>query len=164
MARIPFHNVDLDMIYDDDKTFPLMAETEDEQGRVYRYVKYNQGDGSVDGVAGRIVVGLDSAYPDGEVTMDYSSSTINVVPQDIKGALQAALTDGKCGWAQKTGRNRVALLTDSGVSQDDLLMKHATTDGALDTHDGSAAVIVGVALEDDTGSALSAGQANLTIP
>jgi len=155
-------NRDLDKIYDTQE-FPLLAETEkDESGCVFMYIKYNEGDGPVDGVAGYLVIGLDSAYPDGEVTCDYSSSTIKAIANNPRGFLQAALTDGKFGWVQIEGPNRKAMLTDEGVSQGDQLMKHATTDGAVDTLAGTA-VEVAVALEADSGSALAIGYADINI-
>lgn len=161
MARIPFENADLDRIYSK-MLFPLGAETEDGNGYEYVFVKYNQGDGAVDGVAGYLVVGLDSAYPEFEVTADPNSATIPALPQNAKGFLQAALTHAKFGWAQKKGRNRQTMTTDSGVSQGELLMAHATTNGAVDTGTGDVKW-VGTALETDTGSSLTAGQAYIDI-
>ncbi len=163
MARIPFENVDLDKIYDDDFTFPYGAECEDTMSREYVYVKFNAGDGAASAAAGQMLVGLDSAYDPYEVTNDPNSSTIKAVLNDPKGFAQAAFTDGKCGWAQKKGYNRQTITTDGSVAQGELLMPHATTTGAVDTHDAAAKADIGVALEDDTSTSLTAGQAFINI-
>lgn len=143
--------------------FPLGAKVEDQAGRVFKYVKYNDGDGDVDGVAGQLVVGLDSAFADNEVTMDYSSTTVPAVPAEPAGFLQAALTHGTYGWVQTWGDNMVAMLTDGSVAQGERLMKHATTDGGVDTHDDTSAIVVAIAKEADTGTALAAGQAKIVL-
>ena len=117
-------NADLDRIYDS-QDFDLGAIYMDNQGRKFRFCKYNQGDHSVAAVAGRLGIGLDSAYPDWEVTMDYASGTITAIGNDQKGFFQAALTDEKYGWLQVTGKNKKAGLTDGSVAQGELLMKHA---------------------------------------
>jgi hypothetical protein len=137
-------NADLDMAHDT-QMFQLGAKyTEDRNS--FRYVQYNEGDGAVDGVAGRLVIGLDSGYPDWEVSMDYSTAVITGIPNDPRGMLQVALTDGQFGWAQTGGRNRVAGIAGAGaVAQGAILMKHAATDGAIDTW--AAGKRVGVALE-----------------
>ena len=121
------------------------------------------GDSEVHGVAGQLVVGLDSAYPQEECTMDYDSSTVPAIAAKPVGFLQAALTNGTFGWVQTWGKNKVAALTDGGVSQGERLMKHATTDGGLDTHDDTAAIVVGIALEDDTGTALGVGEMDIRL-
>lgn len=152
-----YGNIDRTRIYTR-QVFPLGAKVEDQLGRVYKFIKYNDGDGDVVGVAGQLVVGLDSAFPFEECTMDYSSSTVPAIAAKPVGALQAALTNGTFGWVQTWGPNRIAALTDGGVAQGERLMKHATTDGGLDTHDDTAAIVVGIALEADTGTALAAGE------
>lgn len=148
---------------DTSQKHPLGSKVEDQDGRVFKYVKYNSGDGDVDGVAGQLVVGLDSAFPDNEVTMDYSSATIPAVGATPEGFLQAALTHETFGWVQTYGDNMESMLTDNGINQGDRLMKHATTDGGVDTHDDTAAIVVGVAREADTGTALTAGQAKILL-
>lgn len=142
--------------------FDLGALYQDSLGNLYRYVLYNEGDGAVAGVAGQLVVGLDSAFPLYEVTMDYDSSTIPALANRPIGFLQAALTDVQFGFVQTRGKNRIAALTDNGVSQGDDLMKHATTDGGLDTHTGDPAIL-GTALEDDTGTVLAIGEVDIKI-
>ena len=112
---------------------------------------------------GRLVIGLDSASPFWEVTMDYSSSTIAAIANRQMGFLQAALTNGTYGWMQTKGPNMESMLTDGSVTQGQLLMKHATTDGAVDSHTGDVPILA-VALEDDDGSSLlTAGKADIMI-
>ncbi len=153
-------NPDIDKIYDEQE-FPLNTPYRDNGGREFVYLKYNEGDDGIDAVAGYFGIGLDSAYPDGEVTCDYSSSTVAALANDGRGWAQAAFTDGKFGWWQTKGRNRKALLTDAGVTQGQRLMKHATTDGAVDSWASGQAL--GVALEVDTATALAIGQAYLNL-
>jgi hypothetical protein len=145
--------------------YPLGAKLEEPpgSGKVYKFVKYNDGDGDVTAVAGRLVVGLDSAFPAGEVTMDYSSSTVPAIGARPEGFLQAAPAHGQYCWSQVHGDNDESMLTDGSVAQGDRLMKHATTDGGVDTHDDTSALVVGVAKEADTGTALTAGQAEILI-
>ena len=150
-------------IYADAKMFYLGQLVEDQMGNVFEFVKYNAGDGAVTGTAGHITVGLDSAYPDGEVTADVNSATIAAILQDARGILMAALTDGSYGFIQKEGRNRIAMLSDGSVAQGELLMVHATTTGCVDTHDAAAKTVVGIALEADSGTALAVGTVRLTM-
>ena len=157
-------NADLDRIYTS-QDFALGAETRDSMGRKFRFIKYNGGQlNAVDGVAGRLAIGLDAAYSFWEVTMDYVAAAETELTYRQMGFLQAALTDGDFGWIQTKGPNRKAMLTDDGVSQGDMLMKHATTDGAVDTHTGDVPIL-GVALENDndTTHTLAAGYAEITI-
>ena len=163
MARIPFHNVDLDRVYDK-ADFPLGAETEDSAGNEFVFCKYNEGDGGDTVVAGYLAVGLDSAYPAYEVTCDLDSSTIPALRGVPVGYAQAAFTDGKYGWFQKRGRNLKAILTDGGVTQGQLLMAHASTAGAVDSHDASAIASCGVALEDDSSTELGIGKVFIDCP
>ena len=156
-----YGNYDLDRIYTK-QTHPLGAKVEDQAGRVYKFVKYNDGDNDVDGVAGYLAVGLDSAYPAHECTCDFASSTVPAMTDLIEGFLQAALTNGTYGWAQVWGPNRKPLLTDGNVAQGNDLMRHSTN-GSVIVHDNTASKVVGVALEADTDTALTAGQAFITI-
>lgn len=156
-----YGNYDLDRIYSK-QTHPLGAKVEDQCGRVFKFVKYNQGDNAVAGVAGYLAVGLDSAYPAHEVTCDFASSTIPALGATESGFLQAALTNGKYGWVQTYGLNRKAMLTDQNVDQGERLMRHSTN-GAVIQHDNTAAKVVGVALEADAVAVQAIGTAFITI-
>lgn len=142
--------------------FPL-GERQTQDGRDYVFCKYNEGDGAADGTAGMIVVELDSAYERFEVTADVDSSTIPAVPSRPVGILLTTLSGGEYFWAQASGRNKAAMITDGGVSQDDRLMVHATTTGGVDSHDDTSKPVVGVALEDDSGTSLAAGYVDLRL-
>lgn len=159
MGRIG--NYDLDKI-DTEQRFNL-GERLDLDGRVYRYIKFNAGDGAADATAGHLITGLDSAYDYWEGTNDNNSSAITAVLQRPIGFVQAALTDGDFGWVQTRGPNRQAILTDGSVAQGEMLMPHATTTGGVDTHDAAAKAKLGVALEADTGTALAVGQVSIEI-
>lgn len=156
-------NVDLDRIYASQE-FPLGCKTEaDPLGRVYRFGRYYAGTDTVVGVAGQLAIGLDSAYPEGSATMDYSGAGLTQLANKPYGFLQAAFTDLTYGWYQIEGPNRLAMLTDGGITQGQNLMKHATIDGAVDSHTGDPKII-GTANEADTGTALAAGEAYISIP
>jgi len=133
---------------------------------VFEYVQFNDGDGNTAAVAGHLVVGLDSGYPEATVTNDPNSATIAAITQDPRGFLQRVLTNLYYGWAQCWGRNRQVIITDGSVAQGERLMAHATTSGGVDTHSGGAVKDIGVALEaDGTTSAnqLDAGEAMIQI-
>lgn len=161
MAKVV--NAELDTIYDDGNDFALGSEYEDESGRVYVFVKYNDGDGNVAGAAGLLVVGLDSAFPEFEVTADLNSATVPALVNLPRGFLQAALTLGKFGWAQKKGRNRKAITTDGSVDQGEALVP-TTGDGTVAGTASAAINDVGIALETDSGTTLAAGYAFINIP
>ena len=147
--------------------FALGTLGSDDGGKtVFEYVKFNDGDGNTAAVAGHLLVGLDSGYPDGEVTNDNNSSTIKAILQDPRGFIQAVVTNLYYCWAQCWGRNRQVIITDGSVAQGEILMAHATTTGGVDTHDASAAAEVGVALEDDgttSANQLDAGEVKIKI-
>lgn len=141
----------------------------DVAGRKYRYIKFNAGDGAATGVVGHLVVGLDTGgnFEFWEGTNDLNSATIKAILQRAFGFLQAALTDGAGGFVQFEGSNKQVILTDNGVSQGEQLMAHASTTGAVDSHDNTAATVLGTALEADGTTAatqLDAGQAHIKIP
>ncbi len=69
----------------------------------------------------------------------------------------ATITDGNCGWMQIAGRTTVAVVTDAGISADEQLMAHGTTNGGFDTSTAALSAEFGWATEDDTGTALAAG-------
>ena len=168
MARIPYHNADLDRIYTS-MDFPLGAETEDESGREYVFVKYDNDPSSdsttQDGVAGYLACGLTSSFARFVVTCDFADAA--VLLNEPVGFLQAALTDGTYGWAQKSGVNRIAMLTGTGVGSGEVLIALSGTDGAVDGVANPAAAtqtIVGTALAADSGTEQSIGTAFIKIP
>ena len=163
MAMTTLTNAEVTKIYSDANMFNLGQQVEDAMGNTFEFVKYNAGDGAADGVAGLGTVGLDSAYPDGEVTADVNSATIPAITQDVRGILMAALTDGDYGFVQKTGRNRIAMLSDGTVAQGNRLTIHTTTTGAVKPKAAATAADIGVALEADAATVLAVGSVRLTI-
>jgi len=167
MARIPFHDANLDKIYTN-REFPLGAITEDEMGREYVFVKYDNDPSSdsttQDGVAGYLACGLTSSFARYVVTCDFADAA--VLLNDPKGFLQAALTDGTYGWAQKTGVNRKAMLTGGGVASGEVIIALSGTDGAVDGVANPAAAtqtICGIALAADSGTAQAIGSVDIRI-
>lgn len=156
-----YGNYDLDKIYTTQE-FPLGAKVEDQCGRVFKFVKYNDGDNDVVGVAGYLAVGLDSAYPAHEVTCDFASATVPAMTATESGFLQAALTNGTFGFVQTWGPSRKAMLTDENVDQGERLMRHSTN-GAVIQHDNTAAKVVAIALEADAVAVQAVGTAFITI-
>ena len=151
-SRVVGH--DLDKIYTDEWDFQLGAEVEDEQGRVYVFIRY-QDLSSADGEAGLMVVSCDTDYAHYDATCD--SDNAEAVESVPFGQLQAALTDGDMGFAQKRGYNRLAGTTGGSVAHSDELAVSGAARGTLLTkvsHQGS----VGAALEADTGTVLAAGE------
>lgn len=169
MSSVPC-NEDLGKIYR--KMEFQLGELISKGDKTYQFIQYNDGgDHDVDGYAGRLVIGLDTGYGANEVTMDFSA-TITDIPKAPKGFLQAALTHATYGWIQTWGPNSQSMLTDGGVAQGDVLMKHPTINGAVDTRPsaetGAVAVLdvfsVGVAREaDDGNNLLTAGRAFIRI-
>ena len=159
-------NVNLDA-NDEKPEFPLGTLGSNDGGKnVFEYVKFNDGDGNTAAVAGHLVMGLDTDYPDGEVTNDNNSSTIKVILQDPRGFLQRVITNLYHGWAQCWGKNKQVIITDQGVAQGERLMPHATTTGGIDTHSAGAVADIGVALEDDgdtSAAQIDIGQVKITI-
>jgi len=154
LQRVMGH--ELDKIYTDKDEFQLGAECEDEQGNVYVFVEYDAL--AAVGVAGLFAVGCDSAYRRFVATCD--STHADAVRNDPKGQLQAALTDGTYGWAQKKGYNRKAIVTDGSAVQGLQLMVSAGTRGVL-TALTSNNKPVGTTRLTDTGTALAIGSVYL---
>ena len=104
-----------------------------------------------------------------EVTADRSGGTSdNAQPAGLTNVI---IVDGDFGWIQTYGLNESAMITDGGVSANDDLMAHASTDGGLDTAndaDGTADTPAGQrfghALADDTSTALAIGEVFLDCP
>ena len=166
MSRLK--NQDLTKIYDDcDFTLGEVVEVDQ---RKYRFVEYNSGAGAVDAVAGQVgyLVGTGTTgMAPWEVTMDYDSAaagTAITCPNAVAGFFQAALTDGKYGFTQISGLNKIAALTDESVSAGDVLSID-TTDGRIKTlADGTPSLQqIAVALADDSTAAQGVGDMLITI-
>lgn len=79
------------------------------EDKVFRFIKYLDGEATVTGAAGLGVFGIrENRW---HVTADYDSTTTdcNTVLGKHKGYLQAALEDGQYGWIQTKGKNNQAI-------------------------------------------------------
>lgn len=161
-------NQDLTKIYDDEQF--TLGEVVEVNQKKYRFVKYNSGAGPVDGVAGQVVyyvgTGTTGMVPF-EVTMDYDSNaagTAITCPNAVAGFLQAALTDGKYGFVQITGRNAIAALTDGNVAAGNRV-SIGTTDGQIIPLADATPPLetIGTALAADSSTSLAAGNLMIKI-
>lgn len=160
-----YENVDVTRI-DSAAEFPLGAKfTPGDRDEEYRYVKYNQGSNSVTATAGYLgyFIGAGTSTPDfGEVTCDYNSATTYVTLTSLPaGFFQSALSNGKYGWVQTRGRNKVAMLTDGNVAQGNEIVADASANGRVKPAGG--VVTVGTALAADSSTAQSIGTAIIKI-
>ena len=100
-----------------------------EGAKVYKWVSYNAGTGTVVAVAGNTVVyhGDDAVVANSacDVTMDYTDGVI------VAGVLQAIIADGSYGWIQIKG---IAILTTAltAGADGDQLTSVGAADGTLD--------------------------------
>ncbi|RWI94661.1 MAG: hypothetical protein E5X33_30520 [Mesorhizobium sp.] len=98
-------------------------------GKVYRFVKYNQGAGAIAAVVGNVVgfyaAGGVSAGQYNEVTSDVSDTAANGA-----GVLAGAPGNGEYGWIQVKGPATVTTALVSGADGNALILS-ATTDGTL---------------------------------
>ena len=112
--------------------------------RVFKWVKYEAGSGSVAAVAGNGVVyhGDNAVILDSEadVTSDYSDGA-----GVVAGVLQAVIADESFGWIQIKGVAVVNLALDSGADGNELIV--GTTDGAFAVRASAAQMTLGVALD-----------------
>ena len=155
-------NADLTKIYDS-ADYPLGAKCIAD-GNEYRFVAYNDGDGDVAGVAGQLVYYAYSGTTTVgafTVTMDYDTATvIKTYIQAAAGFLQAALTNGKYGWIQTKGINKIAMLTNNNVAAGEAIIP-AAADGTVDGVAAAAVTTreIGFAMADDSGTAQAVGTA-----
>ncbi len=127
--------MDLDVI-DTTALFELGGIGQISDGKLYKYIKYEQGAAAVAGVAGEVTYYATVAVGDATgtiVTSDLSDS-------DAVGAgvLQAALTDGTFGWVQVAGLATLTIALTAGVDGDALTPTGAG-DGTLDVNIATAA-------------------------
>lgn len=100
-----------------------------EGAKIYKWVSYNAGTGTVAAVAGNTVVyhGDDAVVANSacDVTMDYTDGVI------CAGVLQAVIADGSYGWIQIKG---IAILTTAltAGADGDQLTSVGAADGTLD--------------------------------
>lgn len=127
------------MILTDIDTTPLfelgsIGQTDD--GKVYKYIKYENGAAAVAGVLGEVAYYATVAVGDATGTI----VTSDLTDSDAVGAgvLQASLTDGAFGWVQVKGLATLTINLTAGVDGDALTPTGAT-DGTLDVNIATAA-------------------------
>lgn len=101
---------------------------EDYAGKVYKFVLFNNGTGSVASVAGDFAYYyLAGGTQDDEVTMDLTDS-IGIGA----GVFQAVIANGSYGWVQITGKATLTTAPLAGADGNAMTAVGATTDGTLD--------------------------------
>lgn len=104
-----------------------------EGNKVYKWVKYNQGAGSIAAVAGNVVYyygvsgdAVTGGYEDSVVTMDRTDGYLGA------GVLQAIIADGEFGWIQIKGPATLTTALTAGADGNALTHVGAGADGTLD--------------------------------
>lgn len=117
---------DFDKVYDT-ADFKLGTLLQDYDGKVYKFVQYDAGTGSVAAVAGNVAYyyTLDG-YKNNQVTSDLSDSV-----EIGAGVLQSAPADGEYCWIQIKGAATLTTALTDGADGDPLTPTGAT-DGTLD--------------------------------
>ncbi len=133
---------------------PLYAvgQYREEDGKGYRYFKYDDGTANITCAVGYLLYVLDYATSPWTLTHDVSDSSTN----GVRGVAVSVVATGGHGWMQTKGYNS-AVETDAGDDfvEGDAAIAHATEDGEADrTAKGTAPVsrVVGwaCAADDDT--------------
>ena len=125
----------------------------EEDGKGYRYVKYDNGTADITCASGYLFYIKDASVSPWTMTHDVSDTTTNAV----RGVCISVIADGGWGWMQTKGYNS-AVETDAGddFAAGDAAIAHATEDGEADrTAKGTAPVsrVVGWAMAADVDAA-----------
>ena len=130
---------------------PLYAlgQYREEDGKGYRYFKYEAGTAAITCAAGYLLYIFDASVSPWECTHDVSDSSTN----GVRGVAVSVVADEGFGWMQTKGYNS-AVETDAGDDfvEGDAAIAHATEDGECDrTAKGTAPVsrVVGWAMAAD---------------
>ena len=105
-------------------------------GKVYKYIQYENGAAAVAGVAGEVTYYATVAV--GDATGTIVTSDLSDSDEVGAGVLQAALTDGAFGWIQVSGLATLTIALTAGVDGDALTPTGAG-DGTLDVNIVTAA-------------------------
>lgn len=105
-------------------------------GKVYKYIKYEQAAAAVDGVADEVAYYAKVAV--GDATGTIVTSDLSDSDEVGAGVLQASLTDGDFGWIQVKGLATLSINLTAGVDGDALTPTGAG-DGTLDVNIVTAA-------------------------
>lgn len=135
--------VDLTVI-DTSPQFKLGELAQQNDGKIYKYVKYEAATAATAGVAGEV------AY---YATVSVGDATGTIVTSDLSdsdevgaGVLQAALTDGSYGWIQVKGVATLTIALTAGADGDPLTATGAA-DGTLDVSAAVTDVVCAVAID-----------------
>lgn len=121
---------------DTDAQFTLGEIGQTSNGKVYKYIKYENGAAAVAGVAGEVTYYATVAV--GDATGTIVTSDLSDSDEVGAGVLQAALTDGAFGWIQVSGLATLSIALTAGVDGDALTPTGAG-DGTLDVNIATAA-------------------------
>jgi hypothetical protein len=138
--------------------FPLGQKVE-EAGRVYKFVKYNDGDGNDNAPVGGLSLHLEDGYIPGSVTCDLDSSTIDVIENKSGGFIQPALRNDEYGWSQVWGPNRKALVLAGTAAVNGKLYPNTAVVGGVTT----TGTVEHVAIARKAGTTLGVDEAFITI-
>ncbi|MEE9510306.1 MAG: hypothetical protein V3V81_07410 [Candidatus Bathyarchaeia archaeon] len=105
-------------------------------GKVFKYIQYENGAAAVAGVAGEVAYYATVAV--GDATGTIVTSDLSDSDEVGAGVLQAALTDGAFGWIQVGGIATLSIALTAGVDGDALTPTGAG-DGTLDVNVATAA-------------------------
>ena len=121
---------------DETAQFTLGEIGQTSNGKVYKYIKYENGAAAVAGVTGEVTYYAKVAVGDATATI----VTSDLTDSDSVGAgvLQASLTDGAFGWIQVGGIATLSIALTAGVDGDALTPTGAG-DGTLDVNIATAA-------------------------
>lgn len=108
-------------------TLGSLGQTQD--GKIYKYVKYDAATAAVAGVAGEVAYYATVAV--GDATGTIVTSDLSDSDEVGAGVLQAALTDGTYGWVQVKGIATLTIALTAGADGDPLTPTGAA-DGTLD--------------------------------
>ena len=119
-----------------------------EGNKIYKWVKYNQGAGSVAAVAGNTVYyyalggdGVSGGYENNEVTMDLTDGGI------CAGVLQAVIPNANWGWIQIKGPATLTTALTAGADSNALTRVGAGADGTLDVSGAVTDAVVAYATD-----------------
>jgi len=127
--------MELDRI-DTTALFTLGEIGQDSNGKVYKYIQYENGAAAVAGVAGEVAYYATVAV--GDATGTIVTSDLSDSDEVGAGVLQAALTDGAFGWIQVSGLATLSIALTAGVDGNALTPTGAG-DGTLDVNVATAA-------------------------
>ncbi len=120
----------------------LGAEFEDEKGRMFRYVKYNDGDDNIPGLRGHLVglIGADAANVSSiyEVTANFDSSTVVTTAGFAGIIIPDVVLNGEYCWVQVAGMGLVNAWADAAQDRSTNELTNRCIPGAAD---GTVAVL-----------------------